>query len=1548
VLRWLPPAGRGELRRALRHDILDLACLEHASLALPSSFGLDPASGRAFLLRPFVPGSDIISALRGRGPRAIVPWLAAAAEALAILHRFGLAHGAVKASNLIVPAGALSCRAVKEPRVVLCDPALRPVGHTSGEPAASFSSDLRALGEVYYWLLTGTGIEVRTGGYLEPPSERNPDVPIDLDRIVLELLGPEPGRRYRDAGDLVEDLERLAGSRSRPSRSPPDCFLDRSDELSAAARLLGAAERPCAIAVAGEAGIGKTAFLQRFALEAELAGLETTMVRCRSGGAAPFGPLRDLAASWIPAGPAGRALRGRLRRILGEADGAPRPASHASAPGPTGRRRLVREMLDLFLGPVERRPALIIVDDAHLADSLTLELLSDLVREIADRTDERTPPSIALAYRAESPYRAGLVPLIDALARPGESILQLELGPLPAETVEEWIDRSLPGRFGAEEKPGIAARLGGNPHAVHESLRAAAGLAPGTPLARDLSSLHERYAASLGRDEREALDALALIGRPAPASLLVSVLAVPAQALRRRLVQLVRDGAVEEEGGRLVVRHGSFQAWAGDSVPAKRRRSLHRRIARSLERAGSASDEEVARHWLLSGAPGRGFATALRAARRLAASHEDRRALAFYRAALEILPGGKRRLRCDVAAEAAEAHARAGEQRKAIEMLEELLKDAAGREADLIHARLGVFLHRSGENARAVVHLEKALRLLEASRAGARLPDILRVESELAEIASNKGEHERAESICRRALERLGAVPASKRSLETRREEMVLLETLAHLRLRCFRYREALHLFERSLEVGRKLDLVPEKSLLLNNLGTLHVQENRLHEAIDCYERARKLSARLGDDQSLATILSNLAALHAKTGDPDRADEAIRRAQAHEARCDSRRTRFIRLHNAGLVDLTLGRHSSAIEAFEEAVVLGDELKDSVLAAFDLVYLGECRLFRGEAKAADACFERALERRPSPPAPIAPMVESRRAALAALRGDMKGARERLASMRESPLSGVAYLDAWNRVFLGWARRLSGDREGAAASLEAARAFFHRVKAPGGEIHATLELAALETDAGRPEKAAKRFAALRERFRPGEGPLRNPLLCARLLLYETRAFLEAGDGDPEPAAHRLVEAEGHLIGRRSGDLEALARDLRGRLRLASLRSGRGGGLLACAPRDPAGIIEMAESLRGAARDLVRSLGEPCAGDSAAQLERQLEDFEGRLEEVRRRFEGRAPPRVPVLLASAVIGRSAASRELANLIRQAARSGLPVLITGETGTGKEIVARAIHGESARRSGPFLSVNCAALPEPLLEAELFGHERGAFSGAEGERAGLLRSAERGTFLFDEVAELPLPLQGKILRVLDRGRVRPIGGVEEVEIDVRYLFSTNQDLPALAAAGKLRQDLFYRLKAFDVRVPALRERIDDLPLLVEHFRGLARDGGDAPLFSESAMRALASYPWPGNVRELENVVTHLVLTRSGEVKAEHVAPLLGKSPAGRVFSAAILRSRSLPELADQLEREYLLQLAADRGGDMKAMASALGITLRALYVRLRRLGIRPREWSGS
>jgi DNA-binding NtrC family response regulator len=397
----------------------------------------------------------------------------------------------------------------------------------------------------------------------------------------------------------------------------------------------------------------------------------------------------------------------------------------------------------------------------------------------------------------------------------------------------------------------------------------------------------------------------------------------------------------------------------------------------------------------------------------------------------------------------------------------------------------------------------------------------------------------------------------------------------------------------------------------------------------------------------------------------------------------------------------------------------------------------------------------------------------------------------------------------------------------------------------------------------------------------------MLAARLLAYRARALLDLKPADLDEAAACLVEAEGHLIGRRLHDLEVLARHLRRRL-----------GTLG---RDaPAGV--------------------PASGGP--------------------------DPRAPVAGTSgAMAGGTPALRRVVALCERFARSSLPVLILGETGTGKELAARAIHARGPRAAGPFVTVACPALPAELLEAELFGCRAGAFSGADADRPGLIRSAQGGTFLFDGIGEMPLALQAKVLGALERGRVRPLGGTEEVEVDVRYLFTATRDLRPLVREGRFREDLYFRLRALELEIPPLRERAEDLPELVERFRAdaaAARAG--APRFSDDALRALAAYRWPGNVRELKNVVTGLVLTASGTIGAAEVRPFLeGPSPEG-VFGRDVLASRPLDELKSILEREYLLAALARAGGDIGVLAASLGIKRRALYTRLEKLGIRPRD----
>jgi DNA-binding NtrC family response regulator len=296
-----------------------------------------------------------------------------------------------------------------------------------------------------------------------------------------------------------------------------------------------------------------------------------------------------------------------------------------------------------------------------------------------------------------------------------------------------------------------------------------------------------------------------------------------------------------------------------------------------------------------------------------------------------------------------------------------------------------------------------------------------------------------------------------------------------------------------------------------------------------------------------------------------------------------------------------------------------------------------------------------------------------------------------------------------------------------------------------------------------------------------------------------------------------------------------------------------------------------------------------------------------------------------AERLVGTSRAMRGVIDQVRTVAATDASVLLAGESGTGKELVARAIHWNSARRDGPFLAVNCAAIPEALLESELFGHVKGAFTGADRARRGLFAEANGGTLFLDEIADMPLGLQAKLLRALQEKTVRPVGGNEEVQLDLRVVSASNRDLAAEVREGRFREDLYYRLAVIPIRLPSLRERPEDIPLLARHFldrvaAGLSRSFEG---FSDEALAQLVAHRWPGNVRELENVVERAAtLARS---------PVIGPADLGLDFAApGPLETRARPTLAE-LERRYIEQVLAEAGGDKVRAARVLGISVRTL-----------------
>jgi DNA-binding NtrC family response regulator len=314
--------------------------------------------------------------------------------------------------------------------------------------------------------------------------------------------------------------------------------------------------------------------------------------------------------------------------------------------------------------------------------------------------------------------------------------------------------------------------------------------------------------------------------------------------------------------------------------------------------------------------------------------------------------------------------------------------------------------------------------------------------------------------------------------------------------------------------------------------------------------------------------------------------------------------------------------------------------------------------------------------------------------------------------------------------------------------------------------------------------------------------------------------------------------------------------------------------------------------------------------------------------------------------LVGKSEALKRVIDMAQRAAPTDLTVLIHGESGTGKELMARAIHRLSARKDGPFIPVNCAAIPEGLLESELFGHERGAFTGAIRARPGRFELAREGTLFLDEIGDMPLPMQAKILRVLQERQFERVGGTRAIGADVRVIAATHQDLEALAAEGRFRSDLFYRLQGVRLVMPPLRERIDDLPLLVTHLleRAAQRLWRQPATVSTEGLRCLWTYPWPGNIRELQHVLEGAMVLSDGVILPEHLPPAVqrGGKP-GAAGETSPVMTGSLDEALEDWERRAILDALQKAHGVQARAAKLLGITERSLWYRVKKLKIQVR-----
>ena len=324
----------------------------------------------------------------------------------------------------------------------------------------------------------------------------------------------------------------------------------------------------------------------------------------------------------------------------------------------------------------------------------------------------------------------------------------------------------------------------------------------------------------------------------------------------------------------------------------------------------------------------------------------------------------------------------------------------------------------------------------------------------------------------------------------------------------------------------------------------------------------------------------------------------------------------------------------------------------------------------------------------------------------------------------------------------------------------------------------------------------------------------------------------------------------------------------------------------------------------------------------------------------------PETPFAVERVLVGAHPAIAKLRALIERVAPTEVTVLVTGESGTGKEVVAQAIHMLSPRSLQPFVPVNCAAIPHELLESEMFGHERGAFTGAAGSRHGLLTTADRGTIFLDEIGEMVNGLQAKLLRVLEDGVVRPVGADRGTRVNVRVIAASNVDLSEAVAKGTFRKDLFYRLQVMPIVIAPLRDRRSDIPLLTEHFLDRIRDRtpGREIKISREAMVALWSYDWPGNVRELENMVERLAILCEGSIIDTSILPenlMAGARPAAPPIAVKLSDGAvNLSDLVRELEGRLINDALKQTGGNKQAAARLLGLKRTTFSAKLRRCGV--------
>ena len=1582
AVKMLNITGDEAQRRFLREFNI-LSRIRHPRIVRSHKWGLH--AGKPYFSMDYLQGrplSDLIASeeeLETLRTVWLLPLIRQIGEGLAYIHEQGVVHRDLKPSNImismvegepvvaILDLGLARFRDSTEKRVT---PPGRPTGtveYMSPEQIRARRtdqrSDLYSLGVVLYEILTGkppfTGENPASVMFQHlrdlprPPRPSTGGASSPIEESVMRLLAKEPIDRYSSVGNLLRDLPEIDEQSSlretgaaSVSISPAPVlqpqFQGRDREMKALREILRETVDGVGrmVLISGVAGIGKSQVLEEFQADARVHGIRVQTGRCYESGGPAFGPflemLRDIAEQ---PGVRGTDLEASVRRVL----------TQIERPAPTDQRDPypAMETLSELLGDLSREtPTLVCIEDLQWSDDVTLRFL-DFMR--------RDPDPMAFVFGLacrrvdEDPLPPGIDDLTKGPDVPG--VVHLQLEPLEMEETGN-LAASLLGEQAVpeEEARRIFRETGGNPLFVVELIRGSVeeGLiwrdsagAWRWPESREWpmpSGIMQAIELRLGRlrsAQRQALEYASIFRGEFSFELISEVWREDELRLLETLEGHVRLGLLkdlQDREGRYRFSHGLIQRTVYEGITENRRTLLHQEAGRALEtRSESGGTEildELAYHFSRSNDLKK-MAHYVTASGRIALRMLDfSRALELFEAILEKgaftpdAPAGVSRgslahldFLC-VYAEALSGCDRYNEARRELDQVMELVSDDTLSQKAYALRMMGINHTHFGDYEKAESAFSEALELF-------RLLGDDEYELNLLGLLSNTyfglNKMKKAAGYCQSAAEKC-------RELGGEVNEARALNYLGFAAQFTYRNERARTLLESSLDLMDRAGDRTYRHSSLFLLGRIEIRLGNFDRAKEIFQEHRDFWARRGTKSTEAGAHHRLGWIALEQGDTGSAETHARSAE-RLLTDGARKDQMYRAY--GLLAETLAETGRVEEALSwaERAWPGVEYGGNIRA---IAWTAKAKSLEAAGRYAevDSLFDHVLEAQGSPDGleqinlfVVAGAYYMERRRLADARRYLENAREAAERLNLRYFAGKA-ADLLERVSEEAAMTLPVKEMASALSEEHLLTLYQASEDLASVLDLNVLLDRILDRLKKVSRAERVLIALKD---------------------EDAVHVEVA------RRHNLDDVETHEISRgiikwtmeRNEPVLSLDAQVDERFRQRASVTNYGIRSVLCVP------LRHAESgVIGAFYMDHRKLE-----DLFTEKDRAMLSAFGNLVSVavvNARMYSRIQERALFLQQQTgdsyrlgeMVGQSAVMHEVFKLVDVAAESDMTALIQGETGTGKELAARAIHSRSNRKAKPFLSANCAAMTHELLQSELFGHKKGAFTGASSDRKGLFVSADGGTVFLDEIGNASAQLQSSLLRVLQDGEIQRVGEAEVRNVDVRVIAATNRDLEADVRNGLFREDLYYRLRVLQIEMPPLRRHVEDIPLLCEHIlQRLSADQNKAvPGFTVAAMRALMDHGWPGNVRELENEIRRAIaLVEEGkEISADLFSEKIGLPEQLRSVEGSYFKSR-----VASLERRMIVEALDQCGGNISRAARQLGLSRNGLQKMMSRYGLR-------